>query len=519
MADLYADYTAGKDTLAPFYEQPLPSLFKTPPVTYPWAEGLPAALHQFQIDLAVPRTFSGTETIIATGQQPGLFTGPLYTIYKAVTAIRLASLVTERTNTPCLPLFWIGADDHDFGEVRTAHVLSRNGDDMPLQYHPEANVTGLPMHRIPLEGSLHKLIGRAAEAAPGSEFAPEIDALLHSTLDRSSSWAEWFARIMAELFRDTPLLLFSPQIPEARRAAIPIIENAIRDPLACTRLLNETGRALETLGYTAQIVKGDTECAFFLECDGRRRKVLFDRDAFHLPEEDIRFSQNDLLEILHETPARFSPNVALRCVIQQALFPVAAYVAGPGEVAYWAQLKPVFAQFGQPMPVVYPRAQALITTTKINKLMHRFGFAPDDLFATPDTLEDRALKKVHRNPALEALAQHRPHIEAAFTGLIQHLAQVSGKDRQAPDMARALSGQLQNGLDRIERSLLHADKEQTEALRKQLRRLCNTLAPQRRPQERHYSAFSFLFDQGWEFIPRLLDNIDIESFKINEVEL
>jgi bacillithiol synthase len=519
MADLYTDYTAGKDTLAPFYEKPLPSLFTAPPDARPWAEGLHEALQHFQNALSIQRAFTGTEAIVATGQQPGLFTGPLYTIYKAVTAIRLASQIADRTQTPCLPLFWVGADDHDFEEVRTAHILSRNGDDLPLQYHPEADVAGLPMHRMPLEASLHKLIDLAAEAAPGSEYSAEIDALLHSTLESSLSFGEWFARIMAALFRDTPLTLFSPQIPEARRAAVPLIEYAIRNPLACTRLLNEAGRALEALGYTAQIVKGDSECAFFLEYEGRRRKVLFDQSAFHLPEEDTHFSQNDLIEILHESPGRFSPNVALRCVIQQALFPVAAYVAGPGEVAYWAQLKPVFSHFGLPMPAVYPRAQAMITTTKITKLMNRFGFSPDDLLDPPDRLEDRALKKALRNPALEALAQQRPDINAAFDRLIQRLEQVSKKDRQAPDMARALSGQLQNGLDRIERSLLFADKEQTEALRKQLRRLCNTLAPQRRPQERHYCAFSFLFEQGWEFIPRLLENIDIESFTINKVEL
>lgn len=519
MPDLYSDYIKGKDALMGFFDKPPAWLFGNAPESRPWATGLPKALQEYHAALGLQCNFSGTEAVIATGQQPGLFTGPLYTLYKAITAILLARRITDNTGATCLPLFWIGADDHDFDEVRTAHILTRDGSDLALAYEPEANVVGMPMHRMPLEASLHRLIDLAAQAAPGSEYTAEINGFLHSTLDESTTLAEWFARLMAGLFRDTPLLLFSPHLSEARQAAATVIARAIREPLACTRLLNEAGRALESLGYTPQIVKGETECAFFLEVEGRRRKVLFEEDTFRLPEVNMPFSQDGLLALLHDSPERFSPNVALRCIIQQTLFPIAAYVGGPGEVAYWAQLKPLFAHFGQPMPVVYPRAQVLLAATKTRKLMQRFGFVPEDLYGPPDTLEERALRQVLRNPGLDTLSRHRTNIEAVFETLIEELDQVSKKDRQAPDMTRALSEHVQSGLDRIERTLLLADKTQAETVRKQLLRLCTALAPQRRPQERHYCAFSFLFEQGWEFVPRLLDNIDIESFNLNEVEL
>ena len=517
MRDFLTEYMSCANDLAPFYAAPLRSLFETPPLNRTWDPAVVEAIREDQRRLGGNGAFNGDEAVVVTGQQTGLFTGPLYTIYKAVTAVRLAALIRERTGTACVPVFWVGGDDHDFDEVKTAHFLSKSAEPFSIEYAPEADVDHMPMHRVPLEAPfLHAAIDRAVAETRGSEFRNEIAAFLHNSLDDSVSFSDWFGRILARLFRDTGLIVFSPDLAAARAAAVPVLEQEIRHPLASTALLNGAGAQLERIGFGQQVVKGDTEANFFLEVNGRRRKILFEEDRYVLPEEDAVYSKDDLLTLLNDEPGRFSPNVALRCVVQQHLFPAAAYVAGPGELAYWAQLKPVFDHFDLPMPIVYPRARCVLTRVKLSRLMRQFGFTPDELTGPQDALVDRALETASDNPGRAALATHRAVLEGDLAALEVDLA---SHDATAGDMVRELAARTVAELDRINRVLARRDETQVAATQKQVARLCAVLAPWRKPQERVYTVFSFLFEQGWGLIGRLLNELDIESFSMNEVEL
>ncbi|MBN2308569.1 MAG: bacillithiol biosynthesis cysteine-adding enzyme BshC, partial [Candidatus Hydrogenedentes bacterium] len=350
MRNLLDEYTRRAEDLTACFAKPLASLFESPPEARPWDAALVSALRAEQERLGSDAAFAGDEAVVVTGQQPGLFTGPLYTVYKAVTAVRLARAVQSRTGAPCVPVFWIGGEDHDFEEVRTAHFLTKSGKPLSLTCTPSTPVEGLPIYRVPVEPSLHDTVERAAAECPGSEFRGEIASFLHDSLDAAESLADWTARLIARLFKGTGLIVFSPQLPAAREAAAPVLAREIAEPLAATRLLTEAGTRLEALGFPVQVAKAAHECCFFVEADGRRRKVVFDDGRYLLPEDGAAYTPAELLELLENAPARFSPNVALRCVVQQRLFPTAAYVAGPGELAYWAQLRPLFEHFAPALP-------------------------------------------------------------------------------------------------------------------------------------------------------------------------
>jgi bacillithiol synthase len=519
MPSIFEAYIAQSAGLAEFFVKPCASLFDGPPEAPSWDEAVLTEIRTFQQALGHPATLNGSESVIVTGQQPGLFTGPLYTIYKAVGAILLARLAAERTGAPFIPMFWIGADDHDFEEVRTAHVLTRNHESLALRYAPEDNVDAMPLYCVPLSPALHTLIDEAATQAPGSEFRDEVAAFLHKSVDESATLASWFARLMARLFRDTPLVFFAPYLPEARKAAASVIEKAILDPLATSRIVNEAGERLKQLGFEPQVVKGPTECGFFLEMGDRRRKVLFENGRFVLPEERISCTKEEMLLMLSAAPERFSPNVVLRCVVRQALLPVAAYMAGPGEIGYWAQTKELFAHFGYPMPVVYPRPRACVVTTKTKKLLDKFGFKADELHFSEDVLLERALRAVARHPALEPIEKSRGTIENELQVMVEAVRGLSLKSTAPLDMAQSSTEQISAVLARLERSILRADEAQTDAMRKQVLRLRNTLSPERIPQERYYCVLSFLFEHGWEFMPRLLRSLSVTSFDVQEVAL
>ncbi len=525
MPSLADDYIAQRPGLRPFYGPPPESLFTPPSAPPSWDSGFAGALLRYQERLGLKRSIQGNEYVVVTGQQPGLLTGPLYTIHKAVTAIRLAELVEQRTGKPCLPVFWVAGDDHDFEEIRGTHILTKDGQTLSLRYAPEApqaggiRVDGFPAYRIPLTANLHNLIDEAANAAPGSEHREEVRAFLHETLDISVSMADWFVRIMAGLFEDTGLLFFVPHIPEARRLATPVFERELAEPLRVTEAVNRAADALEAEGYAAQLRKNPNECAFFIEMGNRRRKVLYEDGRFFLPEESIGCTRGELAAILKATPERFSANAPLRCVVQQRLFPALAYVGGPGEMAYWAQLKPVFQAHSMDMPVVYPRARVVLSSLKLDQLRDKLGLGYADLLGPWDALEERALKAQASHPALGVLGEKRGAAEAAMDDMGKELAALGKAGNTASAMTASLGKRLSYGLDRVERALLREDKVKLEATQEQLRRLCAAFAPGHQPQERVYSVFSLLFAHGGELVPRLLREVDVESFELNEVTL
>lgn len=499
--------------LRPFYSAWPREIFNREPTTGQCWPGLREELDAYHASIGNTPAEWG-DCFVVTGQQPALFTGPLYTIYKIATAIRLATEMSERQGIRCTPVYWQGSDDHDFNEARSATVLTRGHEPLTLTYEPLHDVAGLPMYRVPLDTSAHDLVDRAADSTPGSEFREDIRAFLHGSLDASSSLANWNARLIARLFAGSGLVIFTSELRSARFAATEVLKKEILDPLATTRLVNEAGARLSALNYEQQVAKGENECGFFLEVDGKRCKITFQDGGFFVPTAGLRFAPDELLGVLDAEPERFSPNVALRCIVQQRLFPVAAYVAGPGEIAYWGQFKPLFEYFDAPMPVVYPRAQCLLTTAKLNKLQSRLGLDAAHVvdWSAPDDIITRALRKSADNPFVTALQKRKSSIENELRGLEQDLA-------KAPVPAATLTDRVADAIESYERILMRADEARYETVRQQVTRLCNTFAPFRKPQERVYTIFSFLFEHGWDLIPRIVRDVDIESFGITEIEL
>jgi len=516
MRDFSTEYRAGHEDLLAFYATPPSAIWDEAPVAEAWPETLVESIRAYQSARGCTAAPSGSEAVIITGQQPAIFTGPLYTIFKGVTAIALAKQLEQKFGVATSPVFWVGSEDHDLDEACTTYFLNRAHEPQAVTYAPTGGVDGLPMFRVPVEDSLHAAIDEAAANTTGSEYTEDVAAFLHTSLDESDSIADWTSRLLMRLFADTPLVFFAPHLPEARRLAAPILEAEIRDPLASTTTLNEAGNALERLGFAAQVVKGATECCFFVETEGVRQKVVYEKGRFETPGDGRTYSEADLLERLATAPEEFSPNVALRCVVQQQLFPVRAYVAGPGELAYWAQLRGVFERHGLEMPVVYPRARGALTTIKLNKLLKKLGLTIGDLGQHEDALMDSAMRTVAANDGFRLVQDQRRDLEASLETL------AAGLDKDAPTaaaMARSLAEDTGTKLDRIERAILNTDEAKQEATRKQLRRVCNSLAPMRKPQERVFNVFSYLFEYGWGLVPRLVEELDIESFETTEVEL
>ena len=517
MNTLYEDYINNLSTVGSLFSRMPTALFDEVWEGGDWAEGVADAINQTHERFNTAKEYvAGNELVVATGQQPGLFTGPLYTIYKAITAINLANRF-KAAGVSCVPLFWVAGDDHDFEESRVAHFFTKRHELLSLSYAPQEDVSDRPMYRVPLDDQIHGFIDTVAAQCRSAEHTPEIQEFLHESVKKSTSLADWFARIMAHLFREVPLHVFLPWERAARIAALPVLVREIRCPLESTQLLMKQGRVLESMGYAPAIQRAENACNFFMEREGRRRNVCYEQNQFRIPETQEAYTAEALLDLLHDSPELFSPNVALRPIVQQQLFPVVAYVAGPGEVAYWAQLKPLFNFFDQPMPVVYPRARCVINTVKTGQLLRQYDLDSLAVMKNEDLLA-RTLRVAASNPAVEVIARCRP----SLVELLEEMRQGISSSSRLPEVASAagkFEREVLTGLEKLERRLLHADKEKRHTLEARIERLRTLIAPMNKPQERVLSVFSFLFEHGWPLIERMTGELELDTRELQEMEL
>lgn len=516
MSGIAGAYLADAPGIAPFFAGPLAQALDAPPKPQTLDADIAAEIHAHNAAIGVqdPAPLDAPSVYVVTGQQTGLFTGPLYTIYKAITALKLARRIEEKHGVRCTPLFWAASEDHDFEETRAVHLLDRRHQPRKLAYAPPIDVSDRMMCGIPLDGALHALIDEAAAIAPGARDGADVAAFLHESLEAAADFSDWFSRIMARLFRDTPLQFFAPHLPNARAQATALLEREFQEPAETSRHAMEAAARLAGLGFEAQVRRAPGECNVFLVDGPHRRKITHDPEGRGFQTAGKDWDPGRALA----AGARLSPNVLLRPIVQQALLKPALYAAGPGEIAYWAQLRGIFERYELPMPAVYPRASAVILSRKHRQWLDRYGIAPNDFLESGGAVEERMLRALPRSAGAEAFL-------AARTALLEQAGELAARfgqdERPKPWQARLrrLPERLARDLGGIESLLLRENEQAVQTVRDRRARLQQTLAPFNKPQERVYSILSFLFAEGWDLVPRLARAIGIEPGICYEAEI
>ena len=439
------------------------------------------------------------ETVaISTGQQPGLLTGPLYTLYKSVTALKKAEQLTE-LGIPSVPLFWNATEDHDMEELNHIYLFDEGEGVRRVAYPFNTSFLNWSVGKIPLGEEVDGFLKELKELLPETGFSPETFELLQTTAALSTTYGEWFSRIMAALFSKYGLILLDPTVPEIKQLASPIFESVIEEPLVVSRLVNEAGDRLERLGYKRQIHKTDDSCAFFLEHDGRREQVLYRDGVFRTARQ--RYSKGDLLSILMESPERFSSNATLRPIVSEALFPSIGYVGGPGEIAYWAQLKGVFDHFQFAMPILIPRGNLTLVEHKVRKILEKLMLDP--LEFRDETLVMNRLTR-EKYPFLSELfwERIREKVESSFSEVSSALPEV---DPTLTDSLKSTISSMHLFISKFEKKLLRNMKKHEEIVARQVLEVTTHLFPHHEFQERVINVFSLLNRYGLQFVDQLVE--------------
>ena len=443
---------------------------------------------------------------IVTGQQVGLFTGPLYTIYKTLTALQLAERLREETGRPVAPVFWLAGEDHDFAEAAGTHLLRRNElVEVRLPQPTPDGRNGGPVGERVFKKEMQEALDEVDALLPNSDFKPPVMDALRSAYAPGTPLLPAFGYLLRALLLEAGLVFINPNDRRLKALAAPLFRKEIEAPRASPQQVTEAGQRLEEKGYHAQISARPSNL-FLLEEEGRLPLDLVDAaggddasedEMFSLRGTGRSFSKGELLALLEEAPERFSPNVALRPLMQDRLLPTAAYVAGPSEVAYFGQLKAVYDHFGQDgnveMPLIYPRASVTLVESKVAKVLGKFGLDTADLEGDLERLFQEIVERDMEVDLDAAFRNAQPPIHQALNDL---KPEVEAVDRTLGQSIEAARAEVAGTLEELKAKALRAEKRSQDEVRAQLQKARANLFPGGAPQERVVSVLYFLNKYG-----------------------
>ncbi len=437
---------------------------------------------------------------VVAGQQPGLFGGPLYTMYKMLTAASLAREIEAATGAPAVPVFWIASDDHDFDEVRTTYMSEGAEEPTPLSYPTEAAPRGVSAARITFGPAVEALVRSAESLLPPSPFREAVLAQLKAAYAPGRGFAEAFARFLAPIAATQGVLLFDASDPEAKTAALPIFEREVALGGGSSVAAKERGEALEKAGYHAQIGRVGNELNLFWHGREREAVRVTDAGAFRLMASGQELSASKLLALIRNRPGDVSPGVLLRPMMQDYLFPTAAYVGGPSEVAYWAQVYALHPLFDLEPPAVAPRAGATLLEPKVARVLDRFGLDWTALAGDAESAVQAALRALLPEDFGTLFERERREMEAVLTRIKQA---VTTFDPSLEAAVTTAGHRLEREIEALEKKLMHVWKRRQEESVQQIRRAHGHLFPRGGLQERTLSFLGPYARYGPPLVERL----------------
>lgn len=453
------------------------------------------------------RIRDGDGLVVTTGQQAGLFTGPLYTVYKTLTAVRLARTLEKVLDRPVAPLFWIASDDHDWAEVNHAHLLDRRNRLRRIETEGEPGEPPRSMARRRLGPGVEAAVAELARVLPDTEFSRELLETVARAYRPERSVADAFGELIATLFQRFDLLLVDPSHPAVKRRAATVIERELAHAEEHGERLAEQTRRLEDAGYARQapVLAGATNV--FYEDERGRERVLRTADGWRLRRTRRILGESELRGRLEEEPERFSPNVFLRPVVEAAVFPTVGYVAGPGELGYYAQIGCLYEAHGIGMPLIFPRAGVTLIEEKIRKVLDKFDLEPDDLRPPLHEVAARVLREQLPADVRGALATWRARLDEAADGLVDAATSID------PTLRGPIHG-VRNAahieLNELERKIVRRVEAQDDIALRQLEKARVNLYPNSKRQERVLNVLQYLTRYGGARLDDIAESIEAE---------
>lgn len=420
--------------------------------------------------------------VVTTGQQPGLFTGPAYTIHKALSARALARTLERAWGRPVVPVFWLAGDDHDYAEA--SHAAWPAPDGSLRRWHLPERPSGAPltpMYRTPLDPDAIRALDQLEADLDGAQYRADVIAWLRRHYRPDATVASAYAGALAELLAPLGIACFDPTHAAARAAMAPWFLRALATAGPLDQQLARRSAELTAAGRDPEVAVGDGATLVMLEGVAGRDRLVAEGGEFVTRRGAERLTPQAVERIAAEEPTRLSPNVLLRPAIEAAILPTVAYVAGPGELRYLALTPPVYEALGVAPQRPVPRWSGVLVEPAVDRTLARFGISLEELLNEGAALDARIARR-HFPPELTAaLEELRGAADRSFDALAR------GAQAIDPTLVRTMQGLLGRvrfSADQAERKLVRALKRREATELAQLERARTAVRPDGRPQER-----------------------------------
>ena len=473
---------------------------------------------------AGPRTLSSIERLrhgaaaILTGQQVGLFGGPMFSVYKALSAVKLAEEATA-AGIDAVPIFWLATYDHDLAEVNHVSLPDSDGTLRRLTT-PSRGVAGAPVSEVRLGEEILPVVEEVAALLGDTDVA----RLLRETYVPGESMGTAFAKFFARLFAPWGVIILDASDPELHRIAEPLYRSAIDRADDLDAALLARGQALEKAGYYQQVKVTPSSVLLFTLRDGARMPIRrkangsLQSDEFVVGADDQaeKLSKADLLDRIRTKPENFSPNVLLRPVVQDYLLPTLAYAGGAAEAAYFAQAGAVYETLmGRVTPIV-PRFSATIVEPKVQRWLRQYGITAADAFEDPASLRQKLGLRTLPEGLQAAFENAQRTVEASLARLRESLEQL---DPTLVGASETVSSKMNYQLERLRQLASAAELRRNEVIARHGQALSQALYPNGALQEREIAGAYFLARHGTELLQSIYDTMHTDCHDHQILEL
>jgi bacillithiol biosynthesis cysteine-adding enzyme BshC len=451
--------------------------------------------------LSEPGTFA-----VVTGQQAGLFSGPAFTLYKALTTVRLAQWLTEQ-GLPSVPVFWLATEDHDLEEVAHAATFDDEYNLIPLGDRGERPAPRSPVGAVKLTTETLGALDRLEASLPPGPPRDRLLRDLRETFQPGATWGQAFARFMTRLFGRWGVVLLEPLDEAVHRLSVKVYAQALDGAAELRARVLERSHALLRRGYHAQVHVAEDSSLVFVTREGNRLPVHV-RDGEYLVDGAVKTPLADLEAWLGHQPLDFSPNVLLRPLVQDTLLPTLAYVAGPSELAYLGQAQALYEAFGRPQPIVFLRAAFTLVDARTQRLMEKYRLGVEDVWQG----EEHLSRKIAAAGLAAGWAERFDQSERDLAQILGRLhGDVEKLDPTLLDTLQHVKEKITYQMERLKGKVSRAALGRSELLARHEQALLRFLMPHKDPQERRVSGVYFLGRAGYELLDRLLAQIQIHS--------
>ncbi len=458
----------------------------------------PAASREAGARLADPAT-----RVVITGQQAGLFGGPLFTLLKAITAMKLAAEVSKDHRVPVVPVFWIDAEDHDWAEVSGCTVLDSDFAPATVRLADLPGAGAQPIARLELTEDVNTALDHLEQALPDSEFRSDVMTALRSAYQPGRGMATAFGAFLEQVLGPHGLVVYDSSDPATKPIARDVFVREVSEPGNTARIAARAGEALVARGYHAQAMLADGTVSVF-HLNAQRAAIRFEGGQVLVGERTM--TPAALVEEATTHPEHFSPNVLLRPLVQDTVFPTICYVAGPNELAYLGQLKEIYAHFGVPMPLMYQRATATLADSATLRFLSKYELELTALRAQDESTLNQLLEQQLPPTVEQALTAVSSLIDERMHAVATAVPQI---DPTLEGAVKSTLGKLQHEVQSLHNKVIQAAKRRDDTLRRQFQRAQALTFPQGHPQEREVGFVWFLNRYGPALVDRLMDELPL----------